>query len=344
MRPTTILIPNDHVEGMDGGNHKFLADQHYFQIRVNDLYLPTSREWLNTYDPLVLFVSEFTYDREVESVPFVVGPNLLENIGQDLPTGMTLRNTRVAGIYPYRGGRLNLSLVLCRVERMNYARTMLELIEGAAGALDFSQTVSNYLKVSKVILDGVEALLGIGDTQPLIGSRFEMDPDAGDRVEQGYRALINVPESKIDMSQFWVRDNRLMYGPSLSESTLFDKAEYVLFSVVKTAKRDDTRMLPFYPLFRQIIEASARPDEESWKRAKANMVTLFQTMILSPDLTHSHAISLKDHYVSQMKNTREQALSLHSLGTSGIAREAMGAGNSEFDNELSKLMNNLNFD
>jgi len=116
--PARVTIPRDHVDESEKLGAAFGPDLHYFQVRVNEMYLTYSRKWFSEYDPMVFVVTEFTYgQKKNEAVPFVVGPVMMEKYGQKVPTGMVFLDTRVAGPHPYRGDRLTLSVVLCRVKR-----------------------------------------------------------------------------------------------------------------------------------------------------------------------------------------------------------------------------------
>lgn len=235
--PSRAAIDHDHVD--EGGKLgiAFQPNEHYFQVRVNELYLTYSRQWFRTYDPMVLVVSEFIYHKKEEAVPFVVGPMMMQKIGQKMPAGMVFSDTRVAGLHPYRGGRLALTVVLYRVLGKDYLRKLLRIVESAANVLDFSTAVSTYVKVADVVLDGVEALLELGDTDPLIGLRKEFDPDAGEVLEPGYFALIDMDESELNTDELWVRDSRLVYGKSLADAKPFRDADYVLYSIAQTLER-----------------------------------------------------------------------------------------------------------
>jgi hypothetical protein len=312
-QPSRITIPAGHVESSAAPSADFQPNEHYFQVRVNELYLTNSRQWFSTYDPMVFVVSEFTYDKRVEVVPFVVGPAMMEQYGTKIPEGMIFSNTRVAGLHPYRGGRLSLSVVLCRVRRTDYPRRLLGVIESAADALDFSTALSSYVKVAGAVVDGVEALLGLGDTDPLIGLRNEFDPDAGDALRPTFFALFNAPN--VDPNSLWVRDNKLYKGASLAASQPYRDTDFVLYSVVQTPERSDETTLPFYPLWERVLQLSTQPDENSWKRAKADMVSLRQTMVLSPDLTPAQADALFDRYMKRMKSEYDKASELAMLGS-----------------------------
>lgn len=307
--PFRLAIPRDHVEGGDKLGKAIDPDEHYFQVRVNEMYLTYGRRWFSEYDPMVFVVSEFTYDKKEETVPFVVGPMMLEKFGQKIPTGMIFADTRVAGLHPYRGGRLALALVLCRVKREDYARKLLQIVEGIAGVLDFSTALSTYLKVGHVVLDGVEALLGSGDTHPLIGFRKEFDPDAGEQIEPSYFAIIDLPEGKPDANEFWVSNNQLRRGRSLADAKPFRDSDFVLYSITQTPMRRDLTTLPFYPLYERVIkEAMESNTSDRWNVTKGDMSSLAQTLRFSPDLTPKQAKELREKYTGEMVEEHERAV------------------------------------
>ena len=282
-------------------------DVDYFQVLVNEMYLTYARKWFSTYDPMVLVVSDFIYDKEQTSVPFVVGPVLMEKYMEKVPQGMVFSDTRVAGLHPYRGGSLALAVVLCSIQRDNYARKLLELVEGAANVLDFSTVLSTYMKVANVILDGVEALLGLNSTTPVVGLRKQFNPGAGG-VRPGYFALINASEGAIKEEDLWVRDRKLLYGSKFETARPFRDADYVLYSITKTPKRDDLSTLPFYPLWERVRKEAMIPKEDPYLNAKANMTILAQDMMLSPDLTEEQANDLADEYSERMKTLHDSAV------------------------------------
>lgn len=310
--PAQINIPHTQTDKSLGD--LFQPDRNYFQVRVNEMYLQYGREWFSTYLPMVLFISEFTYNRQRESVPFVVGPELVENNGTKLPdNSMVFTNTRVAGVHPYRGGRLTITAVLYRSKRTDYIRNLLRVVENAATLLDFSTSLGVYTKIASVVLDGIEALFDVGDTDPIMGWRQEFDPDAGDNVLPGYFALINKPEADVDPQKVWVKDNKLCYGDSLSAAKPYREADYILYSLAQTAERGDVEMLPFQPLWDRVHKAAMEPSDAHWQSAKANMLSLFQTLSTSPDLTAVQAKKLADDYKARMIDAHQRAIEFNDV-------------------------------
>jgi hypothetical protein len=295
-----IIIPHSQV-GDGRSAEAFRPDEHYFQVRINEMYLAYSREWVKTYDPMVSIVSEFLYNAKREAVPFIVGPSMLEKYKLPAPDGMVFENTRVAGLHPYKGGSIALSVMLYKVSQKDYAKRLLQILEHTVGALDFSNVLSTYLKIAGVALDGIETLFGLEQTVPVIGWRIEIDPDANDRLEPCYFALIDKPESQIDPQKLWVRDKRLRKGESKEKNEPFREADYVLYSLVQTPARSDVTGMPFYKLYEEIIEDARVPTKKSMKSAESKLFTLSQDMLINPDMTRSHAKSLWREYEREMR-------------------------------------------
>lgn len=312
--PSRVAIPRDHVDEGEKLGTDIQPREHYFQVLINEMYLTYSRKWFNLFDPMVFVVSEFTYGKEKQTVPYVVGPMMIEKYGMKIPTGMVFSDTRVVGLHPYRGGGLTLSMILCRVKREDYARKFMQIVENSASVIDFSTALSTYVKVASVVLDGVESMLDLDDIQPLIGLRKQFGQDAGDVLESHYFALIDMPESKLNAKELWVREGQLVYGKSLEDAKPFRDADYVLYSIISTQDRSDETILPFYPLWERIVQEATMPDENSWKRAKADMVNFYQTLVLSPDLTLKQADELNKKYVNEMKRLHENAVDMSTLG------------------------------
>jgi len=312
--PQRVEIPAERIDNGSKLGETFKPDIHYFQVRVNELYLTKGRQWFTAIQPMVFVASEFIYDTQLQTVPFVVGPELVSKLGVETPQGMLIHDARVAGTHPYRGGSLTLTVVLFSVPRKDYARELLSLIEGVAGALDFATALGPYLSVANVVLGGIESLIGLGETQPIAGLRTTFDPDAGDILRPSYLALIAPGGQPLDTKQLWVQERRLVYGPGLQTAIEFRSADYVLFSITQTGERGDIATLPFYPLYRQMRAAAVKPDDDSWKVAKANLVALNQAMVQSPDLTSDQVDKLYAAYKLELLKQRERAVDLGALG------------------------------
>jgi hypothetical protein len=214
--------------------------------------------------------------------------------GEDIPTeGVIFRDTRVAGPYPF-GGRVGLAVVLCAVVEDDHARDLLGVVESAAGALDFAATVTPYLKVAGVVLDGVDALFGAKKAEPVAGVRSEFDYRDGLRSPH-YIAI--VASSDLADTTLWVRNGRLEEGPDKENTKAFRRADYVLFSLTGDVTRADVDGLPFAPLRdRALAQANRATTDELWREAKSTLFAASEEALGSPDLIEVHADALIDEW------------------------------------------------
>jgi hypothetical protein len=313
--PTWVEIPAAQIDQPTLLGPTLRKDAHYFQVQVDELFLASSRQWWVQYNPLVFAHTEFIYDKATLAVPFVVGPGLVEKLGQKVPGGMIFADTRVAGVHPYRGDRIALTLILYRAQHQNWSRSLLGVIETAAGALDFATSITAYTKVAGAVLDGVEALVGLGNMVPVAGYRIELGPQPGLGLAPRYFALIDQPAGSLDTSRLRVVGGRLhdQRGP-------YRDGDFVLYSLRGLAEREDEALLPFYPQWERVQQEAASATDEGYRSAKSNMLALYQAMLLSPDLTDDQAEALTERYVQRMQKIHERATGAANLAPADAKR------------------------
>lgn len=319
-QPTHYPIPTEHLDKQLG--QPFKRDKHYFFVEINRIFLQYDRQFWTTYAPMALVVSEFQYDGQDTVVPFVVGPSMLEKDQIELPNGFMFKDTKVAGIHPYKGDDFKLTVILYRVKRTDIAKKLLKVVENMASVLDFSQTLSTYLKIANVLVDTVGEVIGSDATnQPLIGLRQELR--AGGSFAPGYYALIDSPQTQIDQSKLWVRNNELLYGDT-DMAPKFTDANYVLYSINQTIERDDyDKLSPIGGMWKQVKAEATGTKPETWENAKVAMSSLYTAIVISPDLTEDHALKLDDELVERMRRIHERALGNLSLGEATVEADPL---------------------
>jgi hypothetical protein len=305
--PTISTFAPDRCLPKGSLGEEIVKDQDYFSIEINELYLARDRLWWATYDPVVLIISEFVYGGERIIVPKVVGPSMIESQFGKLPLGIVLNDTRVVGPYPFRGDRIKITIVLYRVRHDSYARELLRLVEQVSSAVGVPADAGVLLKIGSTILDGIESLMGLGDTEPLVGHRIELD---GNRL-QGLRSSSTVLSTggQDDLSTLWVDTGRLRTGTVGMSAAPFEAADYVLYTLQRQTSRGEEATLPFYGLYQQAMKSALLTDDngESWKQAKASLLSLYQQMVVSPDITANEADRLFETYAAELKKKRANA-------------------------------------
>lgn len=306
-QPSTVTIPLDNTDRKEQMHQPFEPGKDYFQVRINQLFLKEERKWFTQIDPMVTVVSEFQYKRKQSIVPYVVGPT--EQSCQKFPHGMIFSNAKVAGLHPYRGDAVTLSVVLCQVPVGSPAKALLSVIDQASKAFDFATALGTYLTIGNVILDGIEKVLGLDGTLPLIGLKTRFDPQAGDIFRPSYFALID--EQDVNPQELGVKDNKLM-----KDGKEYREADFVLYSIVRSPdrKRSDIEQLPFYDLWEQAVKEAMSLKDGSWDTAKGNLLALLSAIRLSPDLTWDHADELISMYPTDLKSMYEAQKRASTLG------------------------------
>ncbi len=318
--PSIIEFKPEQVERAKDLNDSFYPDKNYFTVRVNELFLHQDREWFRRYDPVVFIASEFVYDNKKVEIPFVVGPHLIQkSLNNELvvKNGIVIRNTTVAGTHPFKGDPFTLTVVLAQLEKKDYLRDVLKLVESAAATYtgSFVNMVNNYLKVSTLVLDGIDTLFGKKEVMGLIGHRKTLMLNARDDFKPGYFVLINKSEREIsddkeyEGKNFFVKgDGELYYGTSIGESEPYRDADYVLYSVLATNNRSDIDQLPFYPQWQELLGFAmplTKISEEQWELIKAKFFALHANMRLSPDLIREQVKTLIETYKTELKEIRK---------------------------------------
>lgn len=313
--PSVVAIPLENVDCRAEMEHPFEAYNDYFQVTINQLFLKYDRKWLTTIDPLVLVVSEFFYNKKMQEIPYIVGPGLVRQFAQKEPQGMLFRNEKVAGLHSYCGGPLTLSVVLCQVPVGSPAQPFLGVLERATKLLDLATAVTSYLSVGKVILDGIEAILGLNGTLPLVGLRTTFNAQGGDPPKPNYFALIDAQNVKPETLK--VEKNQLLHAAT---GKPYQEADFVLYSLMRAParRRDDYEQLPFYELWERAVREATSLKEGSWDNAKANLITLLNNIYLSPDLTEPQALELIEKYKTDLVAMHQSAIGIANLSDEEI--------------------------
>ena len=206
--PRAVTIPPERCGSREAVSTIIRRNQMYFTVRINQMYLAENRQWWSVYDPLVVVVTEFVHGLQRITIPTVIGPNLIrKQKTADRPRhGVVLLNTRVTGPHPYRGGDVDISIAFYQVERVNHAQALLNVIDSLSSSIGVPGEISMIAKAAAPLLQGVEGLLSMKETNFLAGQRISLGTPP-DPFTAGFSALITPPIP--DLKQLFVDDREL---------------------------------------------------------------------------------------------------------------------------------------
>ncbi|MEM6737939.1 MAG: hypothetical protein AAF620_17910 [Bacteroidota bacterium] len=327
-------IPDEKI--LDGSYtaKKFSANKNYFEIRVKEQFLKNMREYWNEYNPLTIVLTEFIYANRKESIPFVVGPELLKKIEQlDGNESVRYKNTRVVGPIPYRGDQVALFTGLFRLKTKDWALQTINLLESVANAFDSSK-LTNYLNIATPLMEGIEGFFGMGDkVQFRIGQRYEYsDPATGssETFSSGYWVMIRQDGNSLNRNNFWVKDGQLFYGSDKNNIQPYSSNDYLLYSIDQLNQRNDYTTFKFHERWRDVKNAI-------WSSNKDTATEAYQLLIAnlrdSDDLIESQMNQLQTFYLAQFKREYE-AWKRSQDPFSGLLSDnsVLGVDNQTFDN------------
>jgi hypothetical protein len=295
--PKAMAFPPERCLPEGSAGMQFSQNHCYLTLTINELFLANARKGWADYQPMVISATSFIRQNTTVTVPAVVGPSLFEQSQLKLPSGLLLNDIDIAGPFPYKGGNITINLLLYRVRHSDYARNMLRLVEGVSKAIGPAADLSLLGKVGGTLLDGLETVIGLGETEPVMGHRFTISPVGPGGLRTFYAALIGDQAPPRDLLS--VDHGRLRVG-SGSQIAEFTASDYVLYSMFAPGRRTDETTLPFYGLYERARTDAFRGGEENWKAAKATLSELWQQMMLSADLTSDQAEELFEQWKQEI--------------------------------------------
>jgi hypothetical protein len=183
-----------------------------------------------------------------------------------IPTANAIRAT---GSHPYRGGDIDISLALYKVKRADYTRSLFTIVDSLTSSMGGPGEMIAALRFGGALLDSVQALLGLQDTEYLAGQRISVATTPLDPLKEQYLALVAPPTPSLEQLQ--VRNSRL----ESIDSVPYRGSDFVLWSITGQEQRGDESLLPFYQLKVEAISA-VLDGADGIKRGKAGLLTAYR--------------------------------------------------------------------
>lgn len=304
--PPSFQIPTERILDFEFDATPFKANEAYFEIRIAEQFLKDKREYWNEYNPLTVVLTEFIYNKKRDNFPFVIGPSLLNGIGQlEGNERIRYKNTRVVGPTPYIGDDITLFLGLFRVKTKDWAKQALGLLETVAKVFD-STKLASYVNISEPLTDGIEGFFDMGDQMQFrLGQRNSFaDPRTNptNSFIPGYYVIIRADQGAINTNEFWIKDEQLYFGENKSNLEIYSDNDYLLYKIVKSDTRNDYTTFSFHQLFEEA-------QNHIWQNNLPKAREAFQAVLLDvrrcADLIQPQIKQLTTFYATKFEEERK---------------------------------------
>lgn len=284
---------------------EFKEGQHYFRLRLAEMFLKDDRKLFRTYVPVVSSVVELQFgSNAAQQLPSVAGPLSLNLNESSLGKGVEI-NYALTNLVPYRGGTVSISAALLAYVNKDYFQPFLSLANSISSLLTIGQ-LSTTLKVVDSTVSAIQDLLDGGDKDIRLVFHNEYsgtDSLGGVSLSNGYFVVIGTDANKFNPEKLFVKNSQLQFGDDLDSAKPLTGYDYMLFSVEAAVYRDDFRYFDEYnSLLNTAIEKGMTDKAEGDAIIRAAMQAVFK----SNDLTYVD----KTRVAEALKQEYEERISL----------------------------------
>ncbi|SDF31540.1 hypothetical protein [Sporomusa acidovorans] len=282
---------------------EFQEGQHYFRLRLAEMFLKDDRKLFRKVVPVVSSVVSLQFGANAaQQLPNVAGPLALNLNESSLGKGVQL-NYSLTNLVPYRGGTVSIDAALLAYVSKDYFQSFITLANSVSGLLTSGQ-LSAALKVVDSAADALQDLLDSGDKDIRLVYHNEYagtDSLGGVSLTSGYFAVIGADAGTFHAAQLFVKNSQLCCGDDAATAQPLTGYDYMLFSVEAALYRDDFRYFAEYnSLLYTAIEKGMTNKAEGDAVIRAGMLAVFK----SDDLTYVDktrvAVALKQEYEDRL--------------------------------------------
>jgi hypothetical protein len=233
------MIPADQCQPLSLAGVNIEKDRAYVSVTIDELILGSDRRLWTSFNPIVFVVTRLIYDGRLVAVPTILGPTLLS--GHSM-----VRDKRVAGPYPYRGGPISVAIGLYYTPHQDYVHRLVRMLERLSAEMGQAADIESFSTIGDLLIEGLETVMNVDNTKLLASAQVELHETEPKGPGSSFALLLgakDVPDEK-----FRVVDKRLHILGDAGELAPYDEDHYLLYSVTASDRRDDVSELPFYPL------------------------------------------------------------------------------------------------
>lgn len=244
----------------------FTPNDDYVVVRIASMFLRDSRRLWLKLSPLAHATVGLNGRVGPRTETAVIGPAQFGELASAPADRSVILFQRLAGPMVWRGGDLDLAVGLFAVPKDKAAVALLDTLAQLSGL--GIPGLSQADEVARIVKGGVEGLMGLDGTAPVLGVRVVLR-GVGEAAPC-MLAGIAAPAREVDFDRLWVKEGRLMTGQSPTSLRPYEAHDHLVISVERGPAREDWRGLPkllaHEAAFRDILTKRDLPIEERKKQ------------------------------------------------------------------------------
>jgi len=221
----------------------------------------------------------------------VAGPGYLRTVDPAHLDRVVQVDCPLTPLLPFNGGTVQIEVGLLAMQASDMMKRFLDVV-GSFATLVAVPQFSTVLNVARILTNGADQLLGVGEKQMLLGYQrtFESAGGGGDAdLRPAYIAIINAPSGTYAPGQLWIEDGQLWHGAERSKAQELTGVDYLLLRIETRSYRDDWEALSTInePFTRAITALTQVDANGNYNVADAEVFirTAAVAALNSPDLT-----------------------------------------------------------
>lgn len=318
------------------------AGEAYCRIWLVEMRLAKGVEWLKQRYPVVHTAVRFHHGSEVVTIPQMLAPGNLNDMGKDNLDRVIQCNYPLTSLFPFNQGLVEFQAGLFSVVASDPIAKFIKTMEQISNLLPVPE-LSSVLKLAKPVYQGIEDLLDIGDRRLELGYQQTFTDATGggsNLLRAGYFAAILAEENKFnDDTLCVVRDSLKRSNPifkkDFSDSSPLEGYSYMLFRLEKQTEQDWESLTSIKEL---VYQAQDAVNKHEYEAVKTFLLPAIKTAIVrSPDLAKADRLPMVLKIQQELREAGLQAGQMQQRSLYSIMQQPLPAVDAQTEAELTAL-------
>ena len=269
-----------------GGGGDVLAEQHYFRVKLAQMFLRKQSQFFVAKYPVAYSSVTATFDGEPREIANVADASRL-TLQQNAQGDYVAKNFMLTPLLPFRGGAVRIATSLHAVNGQNQLTGVIDALGSVADLLVVPQ-LSSAIRIAAPIAAGIQSLMAgtNGVAHLTYASSFVAASTGGGSrtsLRDGYLAVLRAPHGQVATADLCVVNDELRIGGDVATAQPFTASDFLLLHVEGRADRDDVNEIrAITDPFNEALSAAQRGDDA---KASALYSVVVDTVLRTPELT-----------------------------------------------------------